>query len=129
MMASILSLLDTAGSALSKGEDAQQHIEAVSRCVEECRAAGNPAAAEQLLRDLHDTLLPRGGRENAAQHAADDDAVLGSVMTECLEAIAGLADLSANCRRLSEALIVRFACCAPREAGIVLPACLGRQVG
>lgn len=128
-MAGMLGFLDAAAAALSNGQDTHSHLQAVSRFVDDSNASGDPAAAEQLLRDLHDRLLPQCDGDAAAGDAAATNAVLGSVMTECLEATAGLANLSSECCRLSEALVLRFATCAPREAGILLLACLGRQVG
>jgi hypothetical protein len=127
-MTSFQDLVDVAVSAAHQGNDTEQHVDAVSQRVEECRAASDADAAGNLLQHMHDSLLPQGGA-NAAQQAGSRDAVLCDIMTQSFDNVALLASLSDACHQLATLLIGRYACSAPREAGILLLACLGRQVG
>ena len=114
--------------AVQQDQDAQQHTTAVARKLEDAQIANDLDAAEKLLQTLHDSLLPDGGVGMQPQ-AGSIATVLGNIMTECLESVALLANLSAVCKRLAQALVIRYARCAPREAGILLLASLGRQSG
>ena len=127
-MTSIQGDLNAAILAVQQDQDAQQHTTAVARKLEDAQIANDLDAAEKLLQTLHDNLLPDGGAGMQPQ-AGSGDAVLGNIMTECLESVALLANLSIACQRLAQSVVIRYACCAPREAGILLLASLGRQSG
>ncbi len=129
------SLQEAVGSAFGDGQDAQPHIDAIFRAVNVCRDDRDAAHAQQLLETLHCRLLPHtggGGQPQAAEPASQGDnneATLDAIVTEVLEPLAGLANLSAECEHLATPLLVCFASSSPREAGIMLLACLGRHVG
>lgn len=127
-MTSIHDHVNAAILAVQQHQDAQQHTAAVARQLENVQIAKHPDAAEQLLQTLHDGLLPHDGDGTRSQ-ADGGDAVLDNIMAECLDSVALMANLSAACHRLAQSLVVRYASCAPREASILLLACLGRQCG
>jgi hypothetical protein len=126
-MTSIQDHVHAAISAVQQDQDAQQHTIAVARKLEDVQIAKDMDAAEELLQTLHDRLLLHDGA--GMQPQAEGDAVLDNIMTECLDSVALLANLSVACHRLAQSLVMRYACCAPREASILLLACLGRQCG
>ena len=127
-MTSIHDHVNAAILAVQQHEDAQQHTAAVARQLEDVQIAKHSDAAEELLQILHDSLLPHDG--DGMQSQADSGvAVLDNIMAECLDSVALMANLSIACHRLAQSLVVRYACCAPREASILLLACLGRQSG
>ncbi len=129
--------LDACYASRDGGQDAQPALDAAVKAIEKCCTQIDADQAQTLLQALHDRLLPHG---NAA---AEPDAVqlmqqstertknalLDSVMTEALEPLASLANLGPASAALSAALVARYARCAPREAGVMLLAALGRHVG
>ena len=127
-MTSIQGHVNAAILAVQQDQDARQHAVAVAWKLEDGQVATDLHAAEELLQTLHDSLLPDGGGGMQPQTECGR-AVLGNVMAECLENVLLLANVSAVCNGLAQSLVIHYACCTPREAGILLLASLGHQSG
>lgn len=127
MAPSLGELIDGTIGTYFAGDVIDAQLDEITNAVEECRLHGDRVPAERLLRTVHDHLLAPA-YSNGHQTDASNMVAIG-VMMQCLEPIACLASHSAECHRLSEALILHFARNSAREAGILLLACLGRLVG
>lgn len=127
MAASLGELIDGTIGTYFAGDVIDGQLGRITSIVGECRHRGDRTAVERLLRTVHDHLLAPE-YSNGHQTDASNMVAIG-VMMQCLEPIACLASHSAECYRLSEALVMHFARSSAREAGILLLACFGRLVG